>query len=148
MLPLSPEMAEKRGDASWISNEQIVLNAAPAQPAAKALSHISKLLATTEEDRRNGFSSGMPQIFVLSRSKSSGAGISRFGFTSSCSFSISLLIGTSWGRTHISSQGAGQETHGDFSGNRPAAVFSLSNQILRSISAGLIISHALLHGAS
>ena len=39
--PLSPLIAEYRGDASWISREQIVLNAAPAQPASKALAHIS-----------------------------------------------------------------------------------------------------------
>ena len=41
MLPLSPQRAEKRGLASWMSNEQIVLNAAPAQPASKARAHIS-----------------------------------------------------------------------------------------------------------
>ena len=41
MLPLSPVMAEKRGEASWVSMGQIVLNAAPAQPASKARAHMS-----------------------------------------------------------------------------------------------------------
>ena len=41
MLPLSPLMAEKRGEASWISKEQIVLYETPAQPASKALAHMS-----------------------------------------------------------------------------------------------------------
>ena len=41
MLPLSPLMAEKRGEASWMSKEQIVLKETPAQPASKALAHMS-----------------------------------------------------------------------------------------------------------
>ena len=41
MLPLSPVMAEKRGEASWMSKEQMVLKAAPAQPASKARAHMS-----------------------------------------------------------------------------------------------------------
>ena len=36
-----PEMAEKRGDASWISRVQMVLKQTPAQPASKARAHIS-----------------------------------------------------------------------------------------------------------
>ena len=34
-------IAEKRGDASCISKEQMVLKATPAQPASKARSHMS-----------------------------------------------------------------------------------------------------------
>ena len=41
MLPLSPLMAEKRGEASWMSSEQIVLKQAPAHPASKARAHMS-----------------------------------------------------------------------------------------------------------
>ena len=41
ILPLSPVIAEKRGEASWISMAQMVLKETPAQPASKALAHIS-----------------------------------------------------------------------------------------------------------
>ena len=54
ILPLSPVIAAKRGEVSCISKLHIVLKAAPAQPASKALEHVSYVLATTEEDRRNG----------------------------------------------------------------------------------------------
>ena len=41
MLPSAPVTAEKRGEASWISSEQMVLKQAPAQPASKARAHMS-----------------------------------------------------------------------------------------------------------
>ena len=41
MVPLSPRMAENRGEASWMSKEQMVLKQAPAQPASKARAHMS-----------------------------------------------------------------------------------------------------------
>ena len=40
MLPPSPVMAENRGEASWMSMEQMVLKQAPAQPASKARAHM------------------------------------------------------------------------------------------------------------
>ena len=41
MLPSLPVIAEKRGDASWMSREQMVLKHTPAQPASNARAHIS-----------------------------------------------------------------------------------------------------------
>jgi hypothetical protein len=48
--------------------EQTVLNETPAHPASKALAHISYVLATTDEDRKKGFSMGIPQKSVFSKS--------------------------------------------------------------------------------
>ena len=75
MEPVSPLMAENLGDASCISIKERVLNATPAHPASKALAHISYVLPTTEEERRNGFSIFIPHI-SLSRSFSSDRSIS------------------------------------------------------------------------
>ena len=81
ILPSLPETAENLGEASWMSREQTVLKQAPAHPASNARAHISYVLATTEEDSRKGFSSGIPQMSHFSRSSSSGSGVSHSGFT-------------------------------------------------------------------
>ena len=41
MLPPAPVRAENRGEASWMSREQMVLKQAPAHPASKARAHMS-----------------------------------------------------------------------------------------------------------
>ena len=66
-----------------MSKEQIVLKLIPAQPASKARSHISYVEATTDEDKRNGFSRGIPHRSHLSLSSLFGTAISAIGLASS-----------------------------------------------------------------
>ena len=60
---------------------------------------------------------------------------------------MSSRMGTSCARTQAASQGAGQPTQGFSAGRREAAVFSLSNQMLRSIEAQSIFLQTELQGA-
>ena len=55
---------ENLGEASCCGKLQIVLKDAPAQPASNALLHMSYVLATIDDESRNGFSSLTPQMSV------------------------------------------------------------------------------------
>jgi len=94
------------------------------------------VLATTEEESRNGFSNQTPQISVSSAVSSSGSTESRQGFTSSASLEINRRIGTFSAFTQARSQGASHPAQGFPSGSEAAAQTSLCIHTLRKMLSG------------
>ncbi len=105
---------------------------------------MSYVLATTEDESRNGFSMGIRHMSVLSNDSSDRSTLGSLS-VSALSFVTVRCIGTSWGQAF--SHGAPQEMHG-LSPSVHAAPISLPNQMLLSSFAGFAFLQAEEQGAS